>query len=338
MPIIIVRDDITKMNVDAVVTAANSALSGSGGVDKSIHRAAGGELLSECKTLGGCQVGEAKITGAYKLPCKYIIHTVGPVWYGGKDGEAKKLSLCYRNSLSAARDAGCETVAFPLISAGAHGYPRDLALKVAVSTVEEFLYENEMTVYLVVFDKKSFDIGKAQYAEIREFIDDNYAERHGDGRRRRGMRSNVAGGALMAMPCESAAQKSLIWDGDIPEELTRRIGELDESFTEMLLRKIDEKGMTDVQCYKRANVDRKHFSKIRSDMGYKPKKTTAIAFAIALELSMEETEELLRKAGYALSHSNKFDVIIEFFIRGRNYNINEINEALFAFDQVLLGV
>lgn len=336
MPIIIVRDDITKMTVDAIVNAANETLCGGGGVDGCIHRAAGKGLLSECKKLGGCRVGEAKITGAYDLPCKHVIHTVGPVWYGGKDSEEEKLSQCYKSCLSLALEVGCETVAFPMISTGAFGFPRELALKIAVSTVEEFLIYNEMTVYLVVFDKRSFEIGKIRYKEIREFIDDNYADRYADRRRRRDVFADMVGGAPMSAPCESA--RCLMWDGDISDELVRRIDELDESFTEMLLRKIDEKGMTDVQCYKRANVDRKHFSKIRSDMGYKPKKTTAIAFAIALELSMEETEELLRKAGYALSHSNKFDVIIEFFIRKRNYNVNEINEALFAFDQVLLGV
>ena len=348
MPLQIVRNDITKMKVDAIVNAANSSLLGGGGVDGCIHRAAGPELLAECKTLGGCETGSAKITGAGKLPCKYVIHAVGPRWLGGKRGERDQLISCYRTSLELAKDKECETVAFPLISSGIYGYPKDQALRIAIDTISEFLLENDMTVYIVIFDKKAYQISEKLFTDIAEYIDDNYVDEHTDDYSERLRRLNAFHEKELiyeASVCEEADEEIDMLMTAAPmavvskkaKSLDDALGQIDESFSEMLLRKIDESGMTDAECYKKANIDRKLFSKIRSDKLYKPSKPTAIAFAIALELSLDETKDMLMKAGFALSHSNKFDIIIEYFIENENYNVFEINEALFAFDQSLLG-
>lgn len=331
MPLHIVRNDITTMKVDAIVNAANESLLGGGGVDGAIHRAAGPELLAECRTLGGCQTGRAKLTRAYRLPAKYVIHTVGPVWRGGGHGEQELLASAYRSALELALAHGCGSAAFPLLSSGAYGYPKAQALKTAVDTIGDFLLGHDMTVYLVVYDRAAYDIGGKLFADIAAYIDDRYVDVHTDSREAQRRRMAMASMPMeeaecMPAPCAMA-----------PPGLDEVLSKLDESFSQMLLRKIDERGMTDAQCYKKANIDRKLFSKIRSDVYYKPSKPTAMAFAVALELPLDEARELLSKAGFAFSHASKFDIIVEYFIARENYNIFEINEALFAFDQSLLG-
>lgn len=345
MPIEIVRQDITKMNCDAIVNAANSSLLGGGGVDGAIHRAAGRELLEECHLLGGCKTGQAKITKGHKLPCKYIIHTVGPVWRGGRNGERDLLYSCYKNSLKLALEHNCESIAFPLISSGAYGYPKEEALRVAEEASSEFLSEHDMLIYIAVFDKGSFLTGEKRFPDIKSYIDDNYVDERlkSESSRKR---------SFLSSKCLSEERGVRRFDEDevfdavcaapsVPKmpqsSLEDALNSLDESFSEMLLRKIDEKHLTDPEVYKKANVDRKLFSKIRGNKDYRPKKQTAVAFAIALELGIAETRKLLETAGYALSHSSKFDVIIEYFIINGKYNILEINEALFSFDQTLLG-
>lgn len=335
MPLEIIRNDITKITVDAIVNAANNSLLGGGGVDGCIHRAAGKGLLEECKTLGGCETGNAKITGAYNLPCKYVIHTVGPIWKDGKHNEKALLESCYRTSLALAKRYKCQTVAFPLISSGVYGYPKDKALKVAVDIISDFLLENEMKVYIVIFDRAAYKISEKLFSDIAQYIDDNYVEAHTDYFLESRRISQLPAQSLRGIFAEKCDMDAAV--PSVADDLDKKLKEIDESFSQMLLRKIDEKGMTDAECYKKANIDRKLFSKIRSDVHYRPSKLTAIAFAISLELSLDETEDMLRKSGFALSHSSKFDIIIEYFISKGNYNINEINEALFAFDQSLLG-
>ena len=341
MPLQIVINDITKMKVDAIVNAANSSLLGGGGVDGCIHRAAGPELLAECRTLGGCETGSAKLTKGYRLPCSYVIHAVGPCWIDGSHGERALLTSCYQTALRLAKEKHCETVAFPLISSGIYGYPKEQALRVAIDTISAFLLENDMTVYIVIFDKAAYQISEKLFTDISEYIDDNYVDEHSDSfyesSRRLYMPQFDAAFPREVEKRRPAPRASIPMPAQEHFTLEDALNQIDESFSEMLLRKIDEKGMKDAECYKKANIDRKLFSKIRSDKLYKPSKPTVLAFAIALELPLSETKDMLMKAGFALSHSNKFDIIVEYFIQAGNYNIFEINEALFAFDQCLLG-
>lgn len=345
MPIQIIRNDITKVHADAIVNAANSALAPGGGVCGAIHQAAGSELALECKALGGCATGRARITKGYRLPCRYVIHAVGPVWNGGWRGEDQLLASCYRESLALAVQYHCQSIAFPLISSGVYGYPRAQALKIATDAIRDFLLglEEDLLVLIVIFDKESFQISEKLYAGVSAFIDDYYADAHlaGD-RRARFMQERQIRESMEAARCNEDAGFFPCFAPKAPDafsmgSLEDALQELDESFSQMVLRKIDEKGMTDPECYKRANLSRKLFSKIRGDIHYQPSKRTALALAISLELSLPETELLLRKAGMALSHSSKFDVIIEYFIRNGHYNLFEINETLFQFDQMLLG-
>ncbi|MBQ5354660.1 MAG: macro domain-containing protein [Clostridia bacterium] len=376
MPFTFVHGDITEMEADAIVNAANPSLLGGGGVDGAIHRAAGPELRKECAGLGGCVPGEAKRTAAYNLRAKYVIHTVGPVWEGGGHGEAEILASCYRNSLKLAAESGCASVIFPLISAGAYGFPKRVALTVAEEAIGAFLADghDEMDVRLALYDPPY-----TLRAEYRELIRDlgrrsspavpvsasrpaPVPGRKKSSRQEKADKSGerekqAAGNSREPAPSHFLSALSLRkdaagypFDGGVSAEgaadsaaappdisLEQALSMIDESFSEMLLRKIDERGMKDSECYRRANVDRKLFSKIRSDPHYRPSKTTAIAFAVALELSIEETEELLLKAGYALSPSAPFDVIVRFFIERGNYDIFSINEALYAFNQKQLG-
>ncbi len=348
MPLNIIRADITKLKVDAIVNAANNTLLGGGGVDGAIHRAAGKKLLEECRGLGGCETGQAKITKGYDLPAKYVIHTVGPIWYGGNNNEKELLISCYNNSLRIAADKKLESIAFPLISSGAYGYPKDEALEIAVDTCSEFLKNHDMDITIVVYDKKSFDIGNALYNDVRSYIEERLVceEPYHESRSRferdrawfKSKKEKIRDfSSVMEAPTfvdeDACCLGSKPDDTDIEEALKNK----DKGFTETLFMMIDERGLTDAECYHRANIDRKLFSKIRKP-DYHPKKVTVIALAIALQLDMDGTDELLMKAGYALSDSNEFDIIIKYCVERKIYNVNRVNEILFKFDQTLLGV
>jgi len=339
MPLEIIRIDITKMEVDAIVNASNTALKMGAGVCGAIFSAAGSDVLqAECDSIGNCSVGDAVITGGYNLLAKYIIHTVGSVWKDGNSNEAELLHNCYINSLNMALKHKCKSIAFPLISSGIYGYPKDQALQIAISAIGEFLLKNEMKVFLVIYDKKAFALSKKLFDNIEKFIDDNYVDEHRLDYGNRNINSYEFQNTNTMLEIQlSDDLKYSISADKAKRNLKDVVSRLDESFSGMLLRLIDENGMSDVDTYKKANIDRKLFSKIRGGNGYNPSKATAIALAIALKLNLDDTLDLMGKAGYTLSHSNKFDVIIEYFIQEGNYNIHEINEALFAFDQSLLG-
>lgn len=339
MPLQIIRQDITKMQVDAIVNTTNKDMIGYSGVDLAIRKGAGALLDEECKKLAPLGLGDAKITGGYDLDAKYIIHTSGPVWRGGLSGESIILKSCYMQSLKLAVANGCNSVAFPLISSGAYGYPKDQVLKFAIKVISEFLLEHELMVYICVFDRTSYEFSKELFAEISDFIGEDEEEAEAVSSEAVILSDNAvperrkffAPGKIMAF---ARAERSC----DEVESLQEYMKSMDKSFAYKLFDLIDKHGMSDVECYKKANVDKKTFSKIKCNpQTYRPSKQTAVAFAIALELNLEETQELLASAGLTLSRSFIFDKIIIYFIQKKNYDIFEINEALFEFDQVLLG-
>ena len=353
MPLNIIRDDITRVKADALVTAANEWLSGGGGVDGAIHRAAGPELLAECAKLGGCPTGEARITGAGRLPCKFVIHAVGPVWEGGIHGERDLLASCYRAALTLAVKHKCKSVAFPLISAGVYGYPKEEALRVAVETIGAFLRGHELEVTLVLFDAASFQAADSRFADIKSYIDDRYVGEHEDAPNLRSRREREAHALSLlllekdvevhyheARPARRRPPKPkapLPASALKPVPLETVLGKLAETFSQRLLRLIRERGLTDVEAYRRANVSRKVFSKIRSNKDYHPSRATACAFVIALGLSADEARALLLSAGLALSNASKFDLIVQYFVERGETDVLKVNEALFSFGQPLLG-
>ena len=336
MPLKIIRQDITKIKCDAIVNPTDPHYLHGGGVDAQVHEAAGVELYQACMEKGTLSVGHAIITSAFSLPCKHVIHTVGPVWKDGHHGEENDLRSCYSECLKLALKNKCKSVAIPLIASGTFGFPKDRVLRIAMDAIGEFLLDHEMRVYIVVYDKEATAISLQLFAEVTMFIDDNYVDR-------RYSFSSAAFKRCADLPDDEMEHNFSIGmgvDGVLESEraIEDLLNQIDESFSEMLLRKIDESGMTDAECYKKANIDRKLFSKIRSDKEYRPSKNTVLAFAIALRLPLYETQDMLAKAGFALSHSSKFDIIVEYFIEREQYDLFTINETLLAFDQKLLGM
>lgn len=339
MPLQIIRQDITKMHVDAIVNTTNEEKIGYSGVDLAVHTVAGSGLDDECAQLPLLGLGQAQITGGYNLPCKYVIHTSGPIWHGGLCGESIILRSCYIESLKLAVKHECQTVAFPLISAGVYCYPKDQVLKFAIQTIAEFLLEHELTVYICVFDRESYTFSQKLFADIQSFIDDDYVEEHDEDFYEAfdGSSEDCVLNKCCEAPRPVMAPTDVSLGSVASKSLKDYMNQMDRSFQEMLFDLIDESGMTDVECYKKANVDKRIFSKIKSNKNYRPSKQTAVAFAISLQLDLETTQELLATVGLTLSRSNVFDKIIRYFIHNGNYDIFEINEALFEFDQMLLG-
>lgn len=332
MPLEIVHSDITQMQVDAIVNPTDGSFSGSGGTDYAIHKAAGPLLARECGRLPGLHPGQVAVTGAYDLPCRYVLHTVGPVWRGGRENEETLLRSCYRNALFEAAKLGAASVAFPLIASGTFGFPKDRVLAIAADAIRDFLalQDEDLQVFLCIFDRQAYAISRRTELEgflhsaQRPILSKPAAPRKG---RILGRLRTSQPVLMEAAPCQAPA----------PQSLDDWLKHQDDTFAVTLLKLIDRKHMTEVQCYKRANVSKKTFWKINNDPKYKPSKPTVLAFAIALELTLPETENLLRTVGFSLSHSSTFDMIIEFYIRQGIYDIYEINAALYQFDQICLG-
>lgn len=335
MPFEIIRQDITNMKTDAIVNPTNNELKPTGGVCGAIFEKAGYEILEKkCKKIAYLETTEAVITKGYNLDCKYIIHTVGPIWDNAKSDNATLLYNTYTNCLKLAKSKKCNSIAFPLISSGNFGYPKDEALDIATNAIKDFLLENDMLIYLVVFDRESFKINKDLFDSITQYIDDNYVEFNKYKFRRNAPESLDD---LSISILENVNRKSSIYKIEsVDKNLLDALSKAEDTFSQYLLKLIDNSGMTDAQVYKKANIDRRLFSKIRNNKDYTPSKPTVLSLAIALELNLDKTNDLLRKAGFALSHSNKFDIIIEYFISNQIYDIYKINETLFSFDQNIL--
>lgn len=369
----IVRNDITRIKADAIVNTANPEPVYSAGTDSAVYTAAGAEkLLEERKKIGRIAEGDVAVTPAFALDAKYIFHTVGPIWQGGNYGEKEIVRKCYQNCLDKANELELESIAFPLLATGTYGFPKADALLIATSVFSGFLAENEMEITLVVFDSESFALSDKIFAGVDQFIDENYvgdktAEEYSPVNLRAGLEAHVAdecaeepierkaarrernrnerrglfGSGSNAMRMDSAippvAAAGAACASVAPRSLEDVVKNVSETWQESLLRLITERGYSDTEVYKRANVDRKLFSKIRTNKNYQPKKNTAVAFALALRLNLDETKDFLMRAGYAFSPSSKFDLIIEYSIEHGVYDLMLINGALFDHDQPQLG-
>jgi len=327
MPFEIIREDITRLMTDAIVHPTNPKLKMGRGTSESIFKLAGiNELTDACKQIGYCAPGEAVLTSGFKLNAKHIIHTVGPIWNGGIDNESKQLESCYRKSLECALNHDLKSIAFPLISSGNYGYPKEDALRIAIHTIQTFLFEHEMMVYLVVYDKVAYQISSKLFLSIKSYIDDNYVEK------------SISNIRLESSSINKVFRRQYDEMDSIPfNSMDDIFTQLDKSFSESLLSLIDQKNMKDVDVYKRANISKAHFSKIRSHVDYRPTKSTVLAFCVALRLSLNESTNLLEKAGFSLSNSSKHDLIVRYFIEQKIFDIFEINKVLFEYDQNLLG-
>ena len=340
MPFLMIRNDITKVAADAIVNPANRNLLQGSGTSRAIYQAAGEqELTAACEAIGRCDLGRAVCTPAFGLPAKYIFHAVCPAWHGGFFGEAKQLAGAYHSALELAAEYHCESVAFPLLSSGNYGYPKEQAFRIAADTITGFVLEHDLTVYLVLYDRDSLTVSRKLFASVEEYIDDHYVATKDEswwfGRRRRESAAQRWRLEEEAAPMlEAAAPPAAPMAARSLEHLMDNLG---ESFTTRLLRLIDERGLKDSTVYKQSNISRQHFSKIQCNRDYNPKKKTVLAFAVGLHLSEDETIDLLQSAGYAFSDGSKRDWIVRYCLEHKIYNINQVNTLLFEYDQEQLG-
>ncbi|MBQ6041606.1 MAG: macro domain-containing protein [Oscillospiraceae bacterium] len=338
MPFQIIRNDITKVSADVIVNTANPRPVFGSGTDSAVYAAAGAEaLLAERRKIGDIAPGQAAVTPAFNLSAKYIIHTVGPAWLDGLHGEKDILRACYENTLALAAELRAESIAFPLIATGVYGFPKDEALNIALSEIGKFLLTHEMNVILVVLGTEAFALSEKLVGSIDAYLDEHqvraienaeYADSRvlSEYRRRRAARLSQAGNMSFHSPAGTAAKP-----------LDQVLSDAGDTFQQRLFKLIDASGMDDVTVYKKANIDRKVFSRIRCKADYQPTKKTAVALAVALRLPMQEILGLLACAGLTFSPSDKFDLIITYCVQNGIYDIFEINAVLFQYGQPLLG-
>ena len=307
MPLQIVRDNIISIKADAVVNSANHEPIVGKGTDSAIYLAAGKDkLLAARKKLGVINFGDAKITDAFDLPAKFIIHTVAPIWNDGSSGEVNLLRACYRNSLNLALKNDCKSVAFPILATGVNNFPHDVALKVAVNEIQNFLFDRELFVVLAVFGRNIFDLSKKIFANVAEVVEDKFV-------------------ASTELKEYSGGLKYLrgLQKLNIPDKTPCK------NFSEQLLALIESRGLKNSEVYNAANVSAKVFSDIRTRENYQPSKKTAIALALALKLSLEDTQNFLATAGYTLSDAIELDAAIINCIRRKIFDIDAVNDELY---------
>lgn len=334
MPFEIVRNDITKMQVDAIVNSANHKPIIGLGTDSAIHKAAGPELLAARQKIGSISPGQSAITPAFRLGAKYVIHTVGPVWDGGSYGEEELLRSCYDRSLALALEHGCKSIAFPLISTNNYGFPKNKALQIAIGAFSAFLLEHDLQIYLVVFDRSAFRLSEKLFHNVSSYIDQHYVDAwekaiYGtEGNTFRMQNRRRLDQTLYApRPCAAPSAASL--DNFLKQK--------DAGFVETLLDLIEKSGQKNSVIYKKANISKQHFSKLINNPNATITKPVAVAFALALELDLKQTRDLIGRAGYTLTNSSVFDLIIQYHIENKKFNVVEINIVLYEFDQMLLG-
>ena len=353
MPLRIVRNDITKMNTDAIVNTANPQPTYAAGTDRAVYTAAGADkLLSERQKIGVMNPGDAAITPGFALPAKYIIHTVGPVWEDGEHGEEETLASCYKNCLKIAKEHKLKSIAFPMISTGVYGFPKEKAIHVALSCFSSFLMKEDMDIYLVVFSRGAFTLSEKLFPGIDAYIDDHYVrtkeeeeysvcaetyEENDAYRREKELLARRRAKHAKNVYCGSALPPAAMEKAEKPERTLEDIlDNADETFQQMLFRLISERGMTNVEVYKKANLDKKLFAKIKANENYMPKKVTALALCIALKLNFDEAKDLIGRAGYTFSPSSKTDLIVRYFIEHEAYDVMTIDGVLFEHDLPML--
>ena len=345
MPFLMIRNDITKVAADAIVNPANRNLLQGSGTSRAIYQAAGEqELTASCEAIGRCDLGRAVCTPAFGLSAKYVFHAVCPAWHGGGFGEAEQLASAYHSALKLAAKYHCESVAFPLLSSGNYGYPKEQAFRIAVDTITQYVMEHDLTVYLVLYDRDSLAVSRKLFASVEEYIDDHYVAQNDesyqfDRRRRESVERRRWRLEEKAAPMleTAAAPPPPAVAPMAARSLENLMDNLGEGFTTRLLRLIDERGLKDSTVYKQSNISRQHFSKIQCNRDYNPKKKTVLAFAVGLHLSEDETIDLLKSAGYAFSDGSKRDWIVRYCLEHKIYNINQVNTLLFEYDQEQLG-
>ena len=341
MALKIMRGDIAQMRCDAIVNPTNRYMMPGGGADLAIHKAAGDALFAMCQTLGGLEVGTVKITPGYELPCKFVIHTVGPRWQGGNCLERTLLQSCYTEALKAAKACKCKSIAFPLIASGLHGYPKDDVLQAALEVFNRFLSDNEMDIALVIYNQDEYDLRGDLKTELAAYIDEHYDETDDaelyelcDCRCIKTRKLCTDEEAQLVHSCAIYEDEQSDLQFDKEEDIFKNMY---DRFSVRLMNFIDEQKMSDVECYKKANVSKQTWYKILNEEGYRPSKKTVISFAIALELDLEATQSLLASAGFILSRSSRFDLIIMYCIHKKIYDILEVEGILFKHLQETLG-